>query len=177
MSAPEIMYWLTVAAYLVTAVICAICALQCNRKGIWWGLALGMLLLTINKQQDLLGWLTALGRSNAWRADWYVARGSIQTPIVAGIVVLIGLLLASAVWCLRPLPRLTWLALTGFIFLLGFSATRAVSLHTIDVFLYTPVAGIYLNWVIELGGIAFIASVALVTLWRASRQRRSTLAV
>ena len=174
-AAPEIMYWITVAAYFVTALLCAICAIRSNRRGIWWGLALGMLLLTINKQQDLLGLLTALGRSNAWNANWYIARGSIQIPIIAGMAVLGGVLLGIAMWLVRPLQGLMWLAITGFIFLLGFATMRAVSLHAIDVFLYTPHAGIYLNWVLELGGIALIVSAALVTLWRASKECHSLI--
>lgn len=165
---------MTVAAYFVTAGICALCALQSKRRGIWWALALGMLLLSVNKQQNLLGLLTALGRRSAWSGDWYMVRGSIQIVILAGIALLIGLLLASAVWLLRPLPRRMWLALASFIFLLGFAATRAVSLHGIDAFLYTAVAGIYLNWVFELGGIGLIASAAIVTLWRAGQWRRPT---
>ena len=174
MSVPELIHLLTVAAYFITAIICALCALQSKRRGIWWALALGMLLLAINKQQDLLGLLTALGRSNAWGGDWYMVRGSIQAEIIAGIVLLLGLFFASVVWFLRPLPRLMWLALTSFIFLTGFAAIRAVSLHGIDAFLYTAVAGIYLNWVFELGGIGLIASAAIVTLWRAGQWRRPT---
>ena len=172
MNSPEMIYWVTVAAYFVTAVICALCALLSDRREIWWGFALGMLLLMINKKQDLLGSMTALGRSITWRAEWYAARGSIQILIIVGIVVLAGFLLTSARWFLRPLQRVTWLGLAGVIFLPVFAATRAVSLHQIDIILFSPVAGIYLNWVIELGGIALIAFAALVMLLRARREGR-----
>lgn len=177
MNASVIVYWLTVGTYFITAIVFAFCALRSKRKAIWWGLALGMFLLTINKQQDLLGLLTNFARSAAWRADWYMARGSIQILSITGAAVLLFLLFASVLWFLRPLPRMTWLALIGFVFLLGFSITRSVSLHAIDVLLFTPVAGVYLNWVVELGGIALIASVGFMTLWRVQSQTRTTAVV
>jgi hypothetical protein len=56
------MVWITVVAYWATAVLLGFYALCTKGSRLWWGLALGMLVLGINKQQDTIGLLTSLGR-------------------------------------------------------------------------------------------------------------------
>ncbi|MEZ4593158.1 MAG: hypothetical protein R3D55_18745 [Chloroflexota bacterium] len=54
-------------------------------------------------------------------------------------------------WRLRRLPRRYLLAQLLVLLLVGFVLIRATSLHAVDYYLYTPFAGIRLNWVVELG--------------------------
>ncbi len=173
MSAIEIMFWVTVLAYGAAALLSVLCALFSNSRTVWWVLTSVIIFLMINKYQNLLGLLTAWGRRSAWSGNWYLQRGLIQLLIIASIILLIGLLLAMALWYLHPKPLLVWLALTSFGFLLGFYAARAVSLHMIDVLLYKPIGGVHLNWVIEFGLISLYSSAAILTLWHVRQMRRS----
>lgn len=161
----EAMWWLTVAAYGGTAVLCAACALKEKRnKGqrrVWWGLAASMAALGLNKQQDFTGLLTAWGRQNAWQANWYQARSLLQVGMV-GLFFLMGLLFLLLLFRYRhTLSRLQAVAVLGVLFLFCFALVRAASLHAIDAFLYSSIAGILPNWLLELGGIVLVAVPAL----------------
>jgi hypothetical protein len=83
---------------------------------------------------------------------------------VAALLLLIVLLGLLAIRLLRPSTTLEWMALSGFFFLLGFVSIRAISLHVVDAFLFTPVFGLYPNWLVELGGISLVAIAAVLTL-------------
>jgi membrane protein CcdC involved in cytochrome C biogenesis len=147
-----------------TAVLLGFYALRTKGSKLWWGLALGMLVLGINKQQDTIGLLTSLGRGEIWSAGWYLNRSPIQVLAVAALLLLIVLLGLLAIRLLRPSTTLEWMALSGFFFLLGFVSIRAISLHVVDAFLFTPVFGLYPNWLVELGGISLVAIAAVLTL-------------
>ena len=166
----ETMWWLTVAAYLVTAVLCALAALihktEKAQKNTWWGLAASMLILGINKQQNLTGVLTSLGRQNARLENWYRSRSVLQLLLV-GIFLVVGcMLLILLIRYRHTISHLQWLAVIGIIFLFSFALIRAVSLHTIDAFLYNSIVGIQPNWLVELGGITLVAVPAVVSLVR-----------
>lgn len=161
-----VMKWATVAAYWATAVVCILRAkkpnLETNRRKFWWGAAMGMFLLGINKQQDAIGWFTQALRSIAWRDNWFFARQPVQLLFIAvGVIVVFALSLAL-IWFLRPARGAQWLALAGIVYLLSFVFVRAVSFHAIDIFLYRSVSGIQLNWAFELGGIAIVAGAGLL---------------
>lgn len=160
------MWWVTVAAYGLTAVLCAWRARRelasAPRLGRLWGwLAAGMLLLGINKWGNLVGRLTSEGRLLAWTGDWYQTRAWVQGLLLVVIVLLVGVLLLWLWRRLRPLPAGLMTAVIGVTYLCGFALVRAISLHAIDAFLYRPVLGIYPNWLLELGGIALVAIPAL----------------
>lgn len=166
----ETMWWLTVVAYMGTAVLCAICALkQKTNKGqrnTWWGLAGSMLLLGINKQQNLTGSLTQFGRQNAFQGNWYSSRSGLQLLLVGAFLVGGLVLFVFLLRYRHAISRLQWTAVFGVIFLLCFALIRAVSLHAIDAFLYATLAGIQPNWLVEWGGIALVAVPAVVALTR-----------
>ena len=166
----EAMWWLTVVGYLVTAVLCAIAALKQKtnknkgERNIWWGLAASMLVLGINKQKNLTGILTDLGRQNAFQVGWYSVRSGLQLLLV-GVFLLVGLvLLVLLVRYRHAVGKLQWIAIVGVIFLFSFALIRAVSLHTVDAFLYTSIAGLQPNWIVELGGISLVTIPAIVAL-------------
>jgi hypothetical protein len=164
------MWWITVGAYGVTAVLCLSVAIRIKRPlstskhRFWFGLALGMLLLGLNKQQDLTGLLTKLARDKAWQEAWYFSRQPVQFALIAAAGLIFGLLFFWLARKTKPASRRQGLALFGLVFLTGFALIRAVSLHAVDAFLYRRVGGLQPNWIVELGGIALIALPAVMEL-------------
>ncbi len=163
----SVMWWLTVGMYGVTAVLCLVAGWQTaqsqgrSQRSLWFGLSLSMLLLGINKQQDLTGILTRLLRRQAFQADWYFSRQSVQLAIITAVALVFGLLLLLLVRRIKNRSRQQSIALFGIFFLAGFALVRAVSLHLIDALLYQRIGGIQPNWIVELGGIALVAIPAI----------------
>lgn len=166
----DVMWWLTVAGYWITAVLCILCGLkQKTNKGqrnTWWGLAASMLILGINKQQNLTGILTRQVRRNAGLEGWYSSRADLQLLVVGAFLVLGLVLIVGLIRYRHTVSRLQWIAILGVIFLFCFALIRAVSLHAIDIFLYANIAGIQPNWLVEWGGIALVAIPTILTLMR-----------
>ncbi|MBK8988829.1 MAG: hypothetical protein IPM39_22600 [Chloroflexi bacterium] len=163
------MWWLTVAAYWGTAVLCLLCVWRFRQgdapqRRVYTVLAVSMAVLAVNKQFNLIGRLTTQGRFLAWGGDWYAARGGLQWALIGGVLLLMGLGLLLLVRFLRPLPRLQVTAVVGVAFLTGFSLLRAISLHAVDAFLYRGFIGINPNFLLEMGGIALVAIPALLDL-------------
>jgi hypothetical protein len=125
-------------------------------SALWRALAIGLLLLGINKQLDLQTALTEMGRIVAHSQGWYERRERVQVRFIAGVV-LVGVWLIGSVLVLagRNLPRLG-LALVGIVFLCCFVAIRASSFHHVDRLLGADLGGLKINWVMELGGIALV---------------------
>lgn len=156
---PSPMGWLTVAAYLGAAAHCAVLAragrqIPGARVAFWAGCALLLLLLGLNKQLDLQSALTEIGRYLARRQGWYGQRGAVQLAFI-GAVALGGLVaLAAGLWLASPLTPGRALTLAGLAFIGAFVLIRASSFHHVDAFLGRDLAGLYWNWILELGGIA-----------------------
>lgn len=125
-------------------------------SALWKGLAIGLLLLGINKQLDLQTALTEFGRIVANHQGWYERRQRVQIDFIIGVL-LVGLWLVCSVLLLagRNLPRLG-VALVGIVFLCCFVAIRASSFHHVDILLGTRIGGLKINWLMELGGIALV---------------------
>jgi hypothetical protein len=123
---------------------------------LWNALALGLLLLGINKQLDLQTALTEIGKILAARQGWYEHRQRVQIDFIIGVV-LVGIWLIGSVLLLagRNLPRLG-LALVGIVFLCCFVAIRASSFHHVDRLLGADLGGLKINWIMELGGISLV---------------------
>lgn len=176
---PSFMGWLTVAAYFVTAILCWKAAIKArtsnpgsgSRKAanLWLLLFALLLCLGINKQLDLQTWFTVLGKKIAIEQGWYERRRVVQAFFVlmlsAG-----GLLLALLVWrsARGSLRQHAW-ALFGGIFLLAFVVIRASSFHHVDQMLGFRLAGLKMNWLLELSGIGCIAIAAARELRHNSR--------
>lgn len=162
-------WWLTIAAYWLTALLCALCmwrtgGLDAKPGRVWLGLGIGMATLGLNKLVDGLGRVVALERAEAWQTGWYVERGGMQMWVMLiSAVLLVGVAIFLAL-ALKPLATRQWIALLGLLWLTGLVVVRAISLHRIDAFLFTPIGGIYPNWLLELGGIALVATPAALTL-------------
>jgi hypothetical protein len=163
------MGWLTVAVYLLAAVASGLAALQLSgaagldgRERRFWILAAGLMLaLALNKQLDLQSLLTMIARCHSQLAGWYESRRRVQVGFIllvaVGGLVVLGLLALF----LRGILGRIWLPLVGLGFVCGFVVLRAASFHHVDVALGSGLAGIKLNWLLELPGPTLVALVAM----------------
>lgn len=165
---PTPLGWLTVAAYLVAAFhswracrATADCEEPSLRLRCFWGLlAASMLALGVNKQLDLQGLLTQVGRDVAMRDGWYRNRGIVQQAFILGLVGCALACGALALWILREHLREIWIALAGAVFTATFVVVRASSFHKVDWLLGNELAGLKVHRLLELGGVALVAFAA-----------------
>lgn len=142
-------------------------------RALWAGLAFVLLFLGINKQLDLQTALTECGRIMARSEGWYAVRAKVQAMFILGVAL-------AGVWLFRTVLLLASghlhqmiSVVVGSVFLVCFVAIRASSFHHVDHLLGLNFGGFKLNWIFELGGIAFVIHGASRTL-RAIRPRRNT---
>lgn len=160
------MGWLTVAAYALAASLCLIAAWRsridespaagARLRRLWLGVATLMLFLCVNKQLDLQTLLTRIGRELAIRGGWYGNRRIVQFVFVVLVAAVAIAGFRFIVRGTRSILKERKLLLFGLCFLIVFIIVRALSFHHIGVFLATEIAGIRMNWVLELGGIGLI---------------------
>ncbi len=163
---PTVVGWVTVGAYALATVLCAMCAWRepgdRRQRRFWCVLAALMLLLGVNKQLDLQTWFTEIGRDLARADGWYDIRHQVQVSFISLLAVL-GLL--SQVWLYRSLRDFgseARLAAIGLAFLAVFVVTRAASFHHADMLLGMKLGGwLKVNALLELGGIGCIAWASL----------------
>lgn len=129
-----------------------------NRQERWfWRLLLvALLMLALNKQLDLQSALTEIGRMAAEKGGWYKDRHQVQVAFIAGISIL-GLTAMAALLCLVwGSPSETLITLAGATGLVVFVIIRAASFHHVDAWLGEDVAGIRMNWLMEMGSLTVI---------------------
>ena len=174
------MGWVTVAAY-------GWVALSCFRMGripvndwlgdrkakrlklFWWLLTALFAFLMVNKQLDLQTALTEVGRAVVRDNQLDDAeKRSLQMGFV-GLFTL-GALIGgvSLAFAVNGTWGVTWLTLVGTAVTLIFVVIRAASIHAIDGFIGDTVAGIRVNWMLELGGIT-ITLMGLKLYWKAAK--------
>lgn len=158
---PTFMGWFTVFAYAVAALL-AWRAWSKGRERIWLAVAVGMVLLCVNKQFDLQSLFTDIGREIARHGGWYEDRRKVQKFFVVAVLAGAGLCGTWFLWRFRGFFARHKLLAAGLFLLLTFIVVRAISFHHVDVFLKTGIAGVRMNWLLELGGIALVAAAA----WR-----------
>lgn len=163
---PTFMGWFTVVAYLMAAVLCW----RAHRAAtglpgpelktaarFWMLLTILFAVLAVNKQLDLQSLFTAIGRWAARRGGWYDERHRVQMIFVAALAVAGLVAIAWLLWLTRRGWRRYGLAVAGATFIVFFVVIRAASFHHVDVMLSWNVLGFYMNWALELGGIACVA--------------------
>lgn len=158
---PTLGGWLTVAAYLLAALLCARVAKQPHKHGqktFWWSTSVIMLFLGINKQLDLQSLLTQIGRSTL---RW-LELGSYKQPFQIAFIVCIciGMLIAAIVTlyaCRHFLIRI-WLAVAGLAVVGAFVLIRAASFHHVDRLIGRPIVPgtLNLNFILEIPGILMV---------------------
>ena len=175
---PTFMGWLTVAGYFTAALLCWVAGRSDQRAHpqsgyprqprLWFGLALLLMLLCVNKQLDLQTWFTLTLKSAAQAEGWYEQRRVFQAAFIGALTMLSIVGLAILRIMVRKNLRQTSLAWIGAVFLTCFVLIRAASFHQVDQMIGLRVGGLKLNWVLELGGITCIGLGA----WRNWKNKR-----
>lgn len=173
---PTAVGWTTVVLYFVAAMFSVLATRGTLASGLgvrrwWFGLAMMLAALGVNKQLDLQSLLTAVGRDIAVAQGWYDQRKPVQLVFVAvvalggiGAIALIAAALArQGSWPLR-VAMLATSALGGFIIV------RAASFHHVDTLLNLPATAGGLNIWLEVGPVLIII-VAAVRAGRPKRKR------
>jgi hypothetical protein len=169
---PNVMGWVTVAAYALAALTAGVAMWRSEKiadRRMWALVTILMTLLCINKQLDLQSLFTDIGRVMAGREGWYEERRGVQKVFVLGVVGSSALLTAFMAWRFRNFWKRHFLLAAGLAFLLTFIVVRAISFHHVDVFLKREISGVRMNWFLELGGIALIWGAAVSDLLRIRR--------
>jgi hypothetical protein len=141
-------------------------------RALWLGFALSLLCLGINKQLDLQTALTEVGRILARDEGWYVVHRQVQMVFIGGVL-LVGVWLLRTV-ALLALGNVTQMrsVLAGMVFLACFVTIRAASFHHIDQLIGMNLAGLKVNWILELGGIGLVIHGAWTALHRPPLARK-----
>lgn len=157
---PDMMGWLTVAVYTYAAIIAARRAVKGlfpgetrgRERAFWWFSATLLACLAVNKQLDLQSLLTEVGRCVAHAQGWYEERHTVQVWFIAGVMAGGVLSVCWLGFVLRHTLARTGLALVGLGFVCVFVAVRAAGFHHVDTLIGTAVAGLRINWLLELTG-------------------------
>nr|WP_318272709.1 hypothetical protein [Paracoccus saliphilus] len=177
---PNVTGWVTVASYLVTALLAAaVWRVTGPGRGraFWAVLTLILGFLALNKQLDLQTALTGVGRCLAWSQGWYENRRLVQAGFIGALLVLLVMGLFTAMQALRGNLQRNLLALLGLTVLLGFVMVRAVSIHHFDFLISDHSLGVPNNFLFENAGLVLIAvNAALLLLRRRHRTRQRRLA-
>ena len=161
---PTFAGWLTTVCYFAAAVLCGLAASRVRsatdgRGGsaaFWVILTILLAALGINKQLDLQSLFTELARALARQQGWYEQRQSAQKIFIALVGLCGALALTFFAILIRRSLETQGLALLGVILLACFVLIRASSFHHVDSLLGLRLAGLKLNWIIELTGIACV---------------------
>lgn len=157
--------WITVLLYICAAWACYRVTrraghlhrtLSHHERLVWDALLAGMVLLGINKQLDIQSALTEIARKAAHSHGWYEGRQQYQEAFLAAMPVVGATAFAAMVVLAWGAPRSTWLACAGTAGLIVFVAIRAVSFHAVDEALSRNLAGLSLNWILEMGSLTAI---------------------
>ena len=163
---PSFAGWLTVAAYFGVAVLCLVggrrelARRQKRVRAFWMCLSLVLIALGINKQLDLQSLFTQLGKDLARVQGWYGSRRIVQAAFIVSLGVLGAGGLGLILWRLRRSRRAVKVALAGCLILFCFILIRASSFHHMDRLIGWQFLGLRVNWLLELGSLALVASAA-----------------
>jgi len=174
---PTVAGWVIFGCYFAAVYLCVRAAkATANRVGsdshtgrprFWLVLAVGLVLLGINKQLDFQTLLVDLARDLAREQEWYARRREIAAIFVQAVAAVGILALLVCGWIIRRSLRHQGPALVGMVFLVTFIVVRAASFHAIDKVLCAPVGAWRLHWLLEIAGIACVGGAAILRImWR-----------
>lgn len=158
--------WITVAAYLVAAILAVRAAGAARRttrgreRIFWASVAAAMLFLGVNELFDLQTVLTSVGRTIAVEQGWYEDRRIYQFEFVLALAT-IGVVaaLASVRLTRESDPSIRW-ALLGLVFIGAFVLIRAATFHHVDSLLGLGPNAFNLGSMQEMAGIVIVAAAA-----------------
>lgn len=169
-----IIAWITVVAYMATAVLCMMAArraaaaralrarMTVGERPFWLGMVAIFLFLGLNKQLDLQTTFTQLLRASARAEGWYADRRVYQAAFVAVLAACAVSAVFILLWMVRSGPGSVKLAVVGGIISTAFILLRAASFHHVDAVLSSRWGLLRWNWIIELTGIAIVAFAASI---------------
>lgn len=166
--------WLMTGAFIATVLLCCLYA-RCaeshrGHRVFWWSLAVGLLVLGINKQLDLHVLIEAVAIELAKRHGWYSQRRAIQMWFVTGLATISLALAVFTGWAMRGVWRQRWLPFCGIVIMLAFILARAASInHVCEILNLEPPAP-WLLGVFQAAGIACIGVSALAGIINCRRQ-------
>lgn len=160
----SVLAWFITAAYFAAAFLAfrsARTSGDARDRLFWIGCAALLVLLGLNKQLDLQGYVTTAGRSLARQEGWFEYRRLVQAAFIATLCIGAAAALAIlAAWLRRSVAAIKVAAL-GIVLLLTFILWRAASFHHMDVWVTRNIAGMRSGWWLELAGIAVITLSAI----------------
>lgn len=151
--------WFVVASYLAGAVAAFVAGRSATGRDarFWYGAAILLVLLGLNKELDLQSLLTESARSLTHAMGWYEQRRLLQALFLVALALgALAMMAALAKW-LRRSPRPVKAAAAGIVILLAFVVMRAASFHHLDEWVTVNVGVLRSGWWLELAGIAVIA--------------------
>lgn len=165
---PTILGWLTVAAYLYTAIICFKASRNVDQvvitsderlKKLWYTIGVIFICLSINKQLDIQSFFTQALKHMALQQGWYEDRRELQRYFIYSIFTIGSLTLMLLLNTYSQYVRSHILVLVGLTFVIAFILVRAASFHDVDAMLYSrhSTSAFKLNHLLELSGIALVA--------------------
>lgn len=175
-SGPTLSVGVTAIGYFVAAWLCACTAATVGRpRGpirpddppilgagrIWTVAAIILAALGTGRLVGLDSLLTVIGRDLARQQGWYVGRSIVQRGFVVATALIGGLSIAATLVHVRHRGAWALAAAVGVLLLVVFVVMRAASLHRIDLMLDASMAGLRVNHLLELGGIATVALAAI----------------
>lgn len=167
---PDVISWLTVAAYGLAAIACGIVAWRSGRKNtekishlvpFWGGVALLLLALGINKELDLQSLLTQTLRDAAMSEGWYAWRRFLQAAFIFALALLTVGLGVMGWRRVALLQRNMMIAAAGVILICAYIIIRAASFHHVALSITQHVLAHRWIWPLEFGGIAIVFYAAM----------------
>ncbi len=170
--------WTITLAYFIVTFLCFWSGLaekksilDANRSWghfLWFGLAILLFVLGLNKQLDLQTLMISLGREIAKENGWYDIRRDVQLVFIILIATFSFLSLSAMIWWLRSSWKKYWLIIFGLILITLFVVIRAASFNHVDYLLsrWRVIGPFKMKYVVELGGILIIGAGAVQNLYR-----------
>jgi hypothetical protein len=169
---PTVGAWIIVAGYILAAVLCAFISkqqqlitkscLSSQERFFWFGLAVVMLLLGINKQLDFQNLFKQIARNFAKEKGWYESRHTFQLWFFIGTTATGMLFVLFFIKRLRLYWRRYRILFIGILFLCTFFISRFMDFNHVipQHYWFHYYAGV--NWLLEVGGVTFICASAIL---------------
>jgi hypothetical protein len=160
--------WITVAAYLIAAVISFQASKQAwlwrePKDNIFWRVTAGLLMfLAVNELLDLQTLLTAMGRQHAIQYGWYGAHRKVQYVFIVGLSVTAAIAGIVMLWLTKHTHIAVRVALSGLALIGLFILFRAASFHHFNEFLGRGNPAFNWGSIQEMLGILIVAGSAAI---------------
>ena len=176
---PTVLGWFTVGAHLTASWLCWLLASgsrhnQPQRPAnrfpesiLWYGLALSLVVLGLNKQLDLQTWLTSAGKEIAHAQGWYHQRRAVQGGFIICFLIIALVAMGALGWFWRQ----HWLTLLGVLLLLSHITIRAAAFNHVPTWIGGLLPGGHTAAWLELSGTACIGLSAANGLWHRRHQK------